>query len=161
MTEKRYLKHVEQWDVTLAAIVRLSARLGTPFTYGELADEIRAHDDLEIYPLGYAGALNAVASHTPTTQPLWTVMVVSQDTKRPSDGFWKADYADVRYREVPNLSEARVDAWLATQQDWCVAAARVIEEPLSQELRDSEIAARERAELSLIELRLEQHREEL
>lgn len=104
--------------------------------------------------------LNTVARHLQSTEPLWTVMVVNQETGRPGDGFWTADYSHVKYREVRNLSTGRVDQWLAIQQDWCVKKALVQASPLDQSLREQEIEARERADVALIDLRLEQNRED-
>src|SRR5262249_41070352 len=113
-----------------------------------------------IDPRGFAGVLNAVASHLTSSQPLWTVMVVNQSTGRPSSGFWQADYPDTRYQGVAKLSDVRIDAWLKTQQDRWIAMGRLIDRPLDQALRDLEIEARERADLSIIDLQLEQFRED-
>ena len=56
-----YLQHAKDWTVTREAIMRLSARLGHEFTYGELNEELKQHDNVEIDGRGYAGALEAVA----------------------------------------------------------------------------------------------------
>jgi len=55
--------------MTRDAIVRLSARLGRAFTYGELNAELQAHDGVEIDGRGYAGALEAVAQHQRSNDP--------------------------------------------------------------------------------------------
>src|SRR4051812_21844435 len=102
-----YLKPASESDIVLAAIKRLSALLRRPFTYGALGDELLAHDERKVEGRQHAAALNFVARSLPSTEPLWTVMVVSKETGRPSDGFWTADYADLKYREVANLSQDR------------------------------------------------------
>jgi hypothetical protein len=127
-----YLQHSRDWTITRDAIVRLAARLGQPFTYADLAHEIEATDGRKIDPRGYAGALNAVAGHLASSDPMWTVMVVNADTREPGEGFWQADYPDIQYRVAATLSESGRFAWLRDQQRWCVAAARSILEPVDQ-----------------------------
>src|SRR4051794_31455037 len=149
-----YLQHSQDWTVTLDAIKRLSARLGEPFSYADLAAEIEEHDGLKIYPLAYGNALDAVAKKLASSAPLWTVMVVNAATGDPGDGFWGADYPDTRYRTAEHLSPEARTAWLTVQQKWCVAAALVEFDPLNRSLREKAQAARERAEGSLIDLML-------
>lgn len=153
-----YLQHVRDWTITRDAIVRLSARLGKPFTYADLANEIEDTDGLKVDPRGYAGALNAVAGNIVSTDPMWTVMVVNADTREPGEGFWQADYPDIQYRVAATMSESGRLAWLHDQQQWCVAAARSILEPLDQGLRAAEEQAREVARGSLVEQMLKEHR---
>jgi hypothetical protein len=43
-----YLQHARDWGITKDAIVRLSARFGRAFTYGELNAELEEHDHLRI-----------------------------------------------------------------------------------------------------------------
>jgi hypothetical protein len=155
-----YLQHSRDWTITPDAIVRLSARLGEPFTYADLAKEIEETDGLKVEPRGYAGALNAVAGNIASTDPMWTVMVVNADTREPGEGFWQADYPDIQYRVAATLSEPGRLAWLRDQQQWCVAAARSILEPLDQGLRDEEQRARDLARASLVEQMLKERRAE-
>jgi hypothetical protein len=75
-----YLQHGRDWTMTRDAIVRLAARLGRAFTYGELSAEIEDCDGLKIDGRGYAGALEAVARNQLSTEPLWTTMVINADT---------------------------------------------------------------------------------
>ena len=49
--------------------------------------------------------------------------------------------------------------WLDAQRAWCIAAARVTQEPLDQQLRDAEAQARDRAESILIDLMMEDNAE--
>jgi hypothetical protein len=147
-----YLQHARDWTITRDAIVRLSARLRRAFAYGELSDEIEDHDGLRIDGRGYAGALEAVARNLRRNDPLWTAMVINADTGLPGDGLWTANPDDRRYADAARLSEKGRASWLAAQRAWCIAAARVMEDPLDQALRDEEAAARETADLSLIEL---------
>jgi hypothetical protein len=155
-----YLRPSRESDLTLSAIQRLSASLRRPFTYGELGDELLSHDARKVERRQFSGALNFVAKSLPSTDPLWTVVVVSKETGQPSDGFWTAEYPDVKFGEVRNLSAERVTRWIRIQQDWCIASALVLASPLDQRLRDEEIDARERADVALIDLRLEQNRED-
>jgi hypothetical protein len=149
-----YLQHARDRTITLEAIKRLSAELQRPFTYTELADEIERHDGLKIDPRGYAGALDAVAQNLASTEPLWTVMVVNAETGEPGEGFWRADYSNLRYRMAAGLSDTSRAAWLDAQHRWCIAAAHVHRDQLDQRLRDQEAAARDQARDSLIELML-------
>jgi hypothetical protein len=158
MPETGYLKHFRDWTMTRDAIVRLAARLGRPFTYGELAADIEDHDGLKIDGRGYAGALEAVAQNLSSTEPLWTVMVINADTGQPGEGLWRANPADRRYADAGRLSPRNRGEWLARQRAWCIAAARVVREPLDQVVRDAEREARERAEMAFIDLLLDDHR---
>lgn len=67
-----YLHHSRDWGITKDAIIRLSARLGRAFTYGELNAEPEERDHLRIDGRGYAGALEVVAQHTRQGKRLWT-----------------------------------------------------------------------------------------
>ncbi len=154
-----YLQHAKDRTMTRAAIMRLSARLGRPFAYGELSEELKEHDNVEIDGRGYGGALEAVARNQGSTEPLWTAMVVNAKT-RPGDGQWIANSSDRRYVDAGRLSSEGRDAWLEAQRAWCIANARVEEQPLDQQLRDIEVDAREAAELSLIELLCVDHQRE-
>lgn len=151
-----YLQHGRDWSVTRDAITRLAARLGHAFTYGELAAEIEEHDGVKIDGRGYAGALEALARNIGSSDPLWTAMVVAGETGEPGDGFWHS--ADDRCVNASRLSPEGRAAWLAAQQAWCVAAARVSESQLDQALRDVETEARESAQDAYIELLLEDQR---
>jgi hypothetical protein len=153
-----YLQHSRDWTITREAIIRLAAQLGREFTYGELAAEIEKHDGLKIDGRGFAGALEAVAQNQGSTEPLWTAMVVNRDTGQPGDGLWRANSDDRRYANAGQLSPERREEWLRLQRGWCIAAARVMGDPLSQDLRDAEAEAREQAELARINLLMEQHR---
>jgi hypothetical protein len=146
-----YLQHARDWTITRDAIVHLSAFLERPFTYAELAGEIDEHDGLKVDPRGYAGALDAVARHLPSTDPYWTVMVVNAESGEPGEGFWHAGYSDIRYRMAADLSPASKAAWLQDQQRWCIAAAHALEDRLEQRLRDVEAQARDRARDSLLD----------
>jgi hypothetical protein len=154
-----YLQHARDWGITKDAIVRLSARLGRAFTYGELNAELEEHDHLRIDGRGYAGALEAVAQHTRRDEPLWTAMVINADTGKPGDGLWRANPDDRRYADAGTLSEPRREDWLEAQRAWCVAKARVELDQLDQRLRDAEIEARERASTILIDLMLQDQAE--
>jgi len=50
--------------------------------------------------------------------------------------------------------------WLVRQRAWCIAAARVDEDELSRELRDAEVAARDRAQTALVDLMLQRPTDE-
>jgi hypothetical protein len=158
MGETGYLQHGRDWTMTRDAIVRLAARLGRPVTYGELSAEIEEHDGLRIDGRGYAGALEAVALNLRSTEPLWTSMVVNADTGDPGGGFWNANPADRRYADAGRLSPEHRREWLERHRAWCIASARVIEDPLDQELRDAEAAARDRAHTAFFDLLFEEHR---
>lgn len=158
MGEFGYLQHAMDWTITRDAIVRLAARLGRAFTYGELSAEIGEHDGLKIDGRGYAGALEAVARNSRTSEPLWTSLVVNAETGQSGEGFWNANPDDRRYADAGQLSPEKREEWLRRQRAWCIAHARVIEDPLNQELREAEAAARAEAEEALIELLLEEHR---
>ena len=149
-----YLQHGRDWTMTRDAIVRLSARLGHRFTYGELNVELEEHDGVKIDGRGYAGALEAVAENLRSSEPLWTAMVVNAETGQPGDGFWKANSNDRRCADAARLSDVGRAAWLEAQRAWCIAAARVVRSPLDQRLRAAEVDAREVAETALIELLL-------
>jgi hypothetical protein len=155
-----YLQHSKDWTMTRDAIMRLSARLGRAFTYGEVNEELKEHDNVEIDGRGYAGALEAVARNQGSTEPLWTAMVINAETRLPGDGLWRANSNDRRYADAGRLSSEGRAAWLEVQRAWCIAKARVEEEPLNQNLRDLEVAAREAAELSLIELLRIDHKQD-
>ena len=155
-----YLQHSRDWTITRDAIVRLAARLGEPFTYADLANEIEEADGLKVDPRGYAGALNAVAGNIASTDPTWTVMVVNADTREPGEGFWQADYPDIQYRVAATMSESGRLSWLRDQQEWCVAAARSIQEPLDQDRLAAEQQAREVARASLVEQMLKERQAE-
>jgi hypothetical protein len=155
-----YLQHTRDWTITKEAIVRLSTRLGHPFTYADLATEIEDRDGLKIDPRGYAGALDAVAARLRSDEPMWTVMVVNGETGEPGDSFWQADYPDTQYRIVATLSDGARRLWLEAQQRWCVAAAGVAAEPLERTVRDEEARAREHARESLVDLMLRDRRGE-
>lgn len=144
--------------MTRDAIVRLSARLGRRFTYGELNAELEAQDGVKIDGRGYAGALEAVAQHIRNSEPLWTTMVVNAETGQPGEGLWKANPNDRRYADAARLSDAGRAAWLEAQRGWCIAAARVLESPLEQGLRGAEAEARAAAETALIDLLLADQR---
>ena len=131
-----YLQHSRDWTITRDAIIRLSARLGRAFTYGEMNEELEAHDGVRIDGRGCAGALEAVAQNIRSSEPLWTAMVINADTGMPGEGLWKANPADRRYANAGSLSEPSRQEWLEAQRKWCVAAARVIESPLDSRLRD-------------------------
>ncbi len=152
MGEHGYLQHARDWTMTRDAIVRLAARLGTSFTYGDLEREIEEHDGLKIDGRGYAGALEAVAVHLTTTDPLWTSMVVNAETGEPGDGFWRANPSDPRYLHASLLSAESRQAWLIEQRNWCIASAQVLLDPLDPRLRASEEQARNRARDCLIGL---------
>lgn len=154
-----YLQHARDWTITRDAIIRLAARLGRAFSYGELNAELEEHDGLKIDGRGYAGALEAVAQNLRSTDPLWTTMVVNADTGEPGEGLWHANSEDRRYANAGQLSKPKRRAWLERQRAWCIAAARVIEDPLNQRLRDAESGARDLASTALIDLLLEEHRE--
>lgn len=158
MGEPGYLQHSRDWTITRDAIVRLAARPGRAFTYGELSAEIEAHDGLKIDGRGYAGALEAVARNSRKRDPLWTAMVINADTGQPGEGLWKANPDDRRYADAGQLSPEKREEWLRRPRAWCIAAPRVIEDPLNQELREAEAAARAEAEEALIKLLLEEHR---
>jgi len=81
--ETSYLKHRRDWTMTRDAIVRLAARLGRPFTYGELSAEIEEHEGLKIDRRGYGAALEAVAVNLSSTEPIWTSMVCNADSGEP------------------------------------------------------------------------------
>jgi hypothetical protein len=147
-----YLQHARDWTITRDAIVRLSARLGRAFSYGELNEEIEDHDGLKIDGRGYAGALEAVAQNLRKSDPLWTAMVINAYTGQPGEGLWQANPDDRRYADAGQLSPKGRQAWLEAQRGWCIAAAKVILNPLDQHLREVEAAAREAAETSLIDL---------
>jgi hypothetical protein len=147
-----YLQHARDWQITREAITRLAARLGRPFTYGELNAELEEHDGLKIDGRGYAGALEAVAVHTRRNDPLWTAMVINADTGKPGEGLWDANPNDRRYADAGTLSELRREEWLNAQRAWCIAAARVVHDPLDQQLRDQEADAREQANSIFIDL---------
>ena len=153
-----YLQHARDWTITRDAIIRLAARLGRAFSYGELNAELEAHDGLKIDGRGYAGALEAVALNLQSTDPLWTTMVVNADTREPGEGLWHANSDDRRYANAGQLSLPKRRAWLERQRAWCIAVARVVESPLDQDLRDAELESRELASTALIDLLLEQHR---
>lgn len=155
-----YLQHAKDWTMTRDAITRLSARLGHAFTYGELNEELKEHDNVEIDGRGYAGALEAVARNQGSTEPLWTAMVINAETREPGDGLWRANSNDRRYADAGRLSNEGRAAWLEAQRGWCIAKARVEEHPLDQNLRDLEVVAREAAELSLIELLRIDHKQD-
>jgi hypothetical protein len=156
-----YLQHARDWTITRDAIVRLAARTGTFFTYGDLAQEIEEHDGLKIDGRGFAGALEAVAVHIRGNEPLWTSLVVNADTSMPGDGFWRANPDDLRYAQAAQLSEQSRLTWLEAQRDWCVATARSEQDPLDVSLREAEEAARQRAREILIELLLRDRRDQL
>ena len=59
-------------------------------------------------------------------------MVVNSETGKPGDGIWKANPDDRRYANAGMLSESRREVWLDAQRAWCIAAARVTQEPLDQ-----------------------------
>ena len=158
MGETGYLKHGRDWTMTRDAIIRLAAHLGRAFTYGELSAEIEEHDGLRIDGRGYAGALEAVAANQGSTEPLWTSMVVNADTGAPGEGLWKANPDDRRYADAGRLSPQDRDEWLERQRAWCIAAARVIEDPLDQGLRDAEAKARDHAETAFFDLLFDEHR---
>ena len=145
MSKTGYLQHARDWGITKDAIIRLSASLGGPFTYGDLAEEIEDHDGLLIDGRGYAGALEAVAKNLSRTEPLWTCMVINADTREVGDGFWGANTADQRYSNAAGLSAQSREIWMKRQRDWCVAAARVELDPLSLPLRERESELREEA----------------
>jgi hypothetical protein len=147
-----YLQHARDWTITRDAIIRLSARLGRAFTYGELNTEIEEHDNLKIDGRGYAGALEAVAQNLTKNDPLWTAMVINADTGRPGDGLWKANPNDRRYANAGQLTEKSRVAWLDAQRAWCINAAKVMEAPLDAGLREAEASTRDAANTSLIEL---------
>jgi hypothetical protein len=147
-----YLQHARDWPITREAIIRLAARLGRSFTYGELNAELEDSDGLRIDGRGYAGALEAVAVHTKKSEPLWTAMVINADTGKPGDGLWNANPDDRRYADAGTLSEPRREEWLEAQRAWCIAAARVEQEPLDRALRDREAEARDRANSIFIDL---------
>jgi hypothetical protein len=153
-----YLQHARDWTITRDAIVRLAARMGRAFTYGELSAEIQEHDGLQIDGRGYAGALEAVAQNEQRNEPLWTSMVINQDTGQPGEGLWKANPDDRRYADAGRLSPQNRDEWLKRQRAWCIARARVIADPLDQSLRDAEIEARDIADTALVDLLLREHR---
>jgi hypothetical protein len=153
-----YLQHARDWTVTRDAIVRLSARLQRPFTYGELSAEIEETDGLTIDPRGYAGALEAVAQHIRKEDPPWTAMVVNAETRMPGDGLWKANPLDRRYADAGRLSQESREDWLTAQRDWCIASALVAEDPLDVSLRDREAAARDHAQTCLVDLLLRDQR---
>jgi hypothetical protein len=122
-----YPQHSRDWTITRDAIARLAARVGEPFTYADLAWEIEDADGLKVDPRGYAGALNAVAGHIASNDPMWTVMVVNADTGEPGEGFWQADYPDIQYRVAATLSARRGSrgsatsnggAWLRRVRSW-------------------------------------------
>lgn len=150
-----YLQHSRDWPITREAIIRLSARLGRPFTYGDLNAELENSDGLRIDGRGYAGALEAVAVHTKRNEPLWTAMVINADTGRPGDGLWTANPDDRRYADAGTLSEPRREDWLDAQRAWCIAAARVAQEPLDRALRDREAEARDLANSIFVDLLME------
>jgi len=150
-----YLQHSRDWTVTRDAIVRLAARLGRPFTYGELGDEIEQHDGLRIDPRGYAGALEAVAVNLHSTEPLWTSLVMNADTGEPGEGLWKANPNDRRYADAGRLPRRTRAEWLRRQQAWCIASARVETDALNRSLREAEAEARDRAQTALVDLLLE------
>ena len=155
-----YLQHARDWTVTRDAIIRLAARLGRAFTYGELAAEIEDHDGLKIDGRGYAGALEAVAVHLHTTDPPWTAMVINGDTGEPGDGLWGANPDDRRYADAGRLSKQGRKAWLEAQRNWCIAAARVTTDPLDLSLREDESSTQDIAQDCLIDLLLADHRRE-
>lgn len=155
-----YLQHARDWPITLETIKRLSAGLERPFTYAELAAEIEDNDSLKVDPRGYAGALDAVARNLPSTDPLWTVMIVNAESGEPGDGFWRAEYADIRYRLAADLSPASKASWLEDQHRWCIAAARAQSDPWDQHLHDEEADARDRARDWLMEQMLRDRQEE-
>jgi hypothetical protein len=150
-----YLQHSKDWTMTRDAIMRLAARLGREFTYGELNAELQEHDHVEIDGRGYSGALEAVAVHQRSTEPPWTAMVVNAESREPGDGFWKANPDDRRYADAGMLPPRARAEWLVLQRAWCIAAARVNESPLDQELRAAELAARDRAQTALVDLMLQ------
>jgi hypothetical protein len=154
-----YLQHGRDWTMTRQAIIRLAARLGRPFTYGELGAEIEEHDGLRIDGRGYAGVLEAVARKQQSTEPLWTTMVINAETGEPGEGLWSANSGDRRYADAGALSPSRRAAWLERQRAWCVAAARVEVDPLDRQLHEAKALAREDARSALIDLLLEDHRE--
>jgi len=156
--ETSYLKHRRDWTMTRDAIVRLAARLGRPFTYGELSAEIEEHEGLKIDRRGYGAALEAVAVNLSSTEPIWTSMVCNADSGEPGDGFWRANPDDRRYADAGRLAPSNRRAWLERQQSWCIAKARVIENPLDQALRDNEAEARERAKDAFFDLLFDEHR---
>lgn len=158
MGTSSYLQHSRDWTITRDAIVRLAARLGHEFTYGELSTEIEEHDGLRIDPRGYAGALEAVARNLRTTDPLWTTMVVNADTRQPGVGIWNANPDDRRYADAGRLSLESRQEWLRRQRAWCIAAARVVHDPLNQRLRDAEAEARDAAYTALVDLMLAERR---
>lgn len=89
MGELGYLQHGRDWTITRDAIIRLTAKRGTAFTYGALAAEIEDHDGLKIDGRGYAGALEGVAQHQSGAEPPWTAMIVNNETREPaSDSGW-------------------------------------------------------------------------
>jgi hypothetical protein len=155
-----YLQHGRDWAMTRDVIVRLSARVGHRFTYGELNAELEEHDGVKIDGRGYAGALEAVAQHLRSSEPLWTTMVVNADTGQPGDGLWKANPNDRRYADAARLSDAGRAAWLEIQRDWCIAAARVADSPLDQDLRAAEANAHDVAATALVDLMLIDQRNE-
>jgi hypothetical protein len=154
-----YLQHTRDWTITRDAIIRLAARLGRSFSCRELNAELEAHDGLKIDGRGYAGALEAVAQNTRSTDPLWTTVVVNADSGEPGEGLWHANSEDRRYANAGQLSALRRRSWLERQRAWCISAARVAENPLDQPLRDAESEARDVASTALIDLLLEEHRE--
>jgi hypothetical protein len=159
MAELGYLQHGRDWTITRDAIIRLTARLGTEFTYGDLAAEIEENDGLKIDGRGYAGALEAVASHLGGSEPPWTAMIVNDETREPGLGLWLANPNDPRYANAGRLSPDNRAVWLQEQRAWCIAAARVQRDPLNTALRDAETATRERAHDCLIDLLLVDRRE--
>jgi hypothetical protein len=145
--------------MTRDAIVRLSERLARAFTYGELAAEIADSDGLKIDGRGYAGALEAVAVNIGHSEPLWTSMVVNADSGEPGEGFWRANPHDPRYSQAALLSSQSHQVWLTEQRNWCIAAARVMRDPLDTTLREAEAAARDQARDCLIELLMADRRQ--
>jgi hypothetical protein len=158
MGRSGYLQHGRDWTVTRDAIIRLAARLGRPFTYGELSAEIEQHDGLRIDGRGYAGALEAVAVNQTSTEPLWTSMVINADSGEPGEGLWRANPDDRRYADAGRLSPKHRQEWLERQRAWCIATACVVEGPLHQHSRDAEAAARDRAHTAFFDLLFEEHK---
>jgi hypothetical protein len=87
-------------------------------------------------------------------------MVINQDTGQPGDGLWRANPDDRRYADAGLLPLTNRQEWLRRQRAWCVASARVIENPLDETLREAEAAAREIASTAFVDLLLERHRSE-
>ena len=153
--ETGYIKFDRDWTLTLAAIKRLAARHQRPFTYGDLRDEIFRVDGLKLGWGHYAGVLDKMAEHLSRTEPLWPALIVRHDTHEPGTGFWERQpqNADRRYTDAAELlTGPRQQAWLAAQQDWAIARARLEAVPTSIELAAADEAAQVHATWCILDL---------